>query len=123
MGDGSETKMFPKDKGESESTKSEKHSTTPSSQASTNIPEEGKHSTEDLLKILEKGNLSEADVAALKGVLDGLKKKAEEVVEKIKQLEEVLSVKSTLIEADKEVAVSMVHLAGCIKSVTITVAP
>ena len=96
--------MFAKDKGERESTKSEKHSTTPSSQASTNIPEEGKHSTEDLLKILEEGNLSEvkkkfqdesrnsrfppqADVEALKSVLDGLKKKAEEVAEKIKQLE------------------------------------
>merc|ERR1711936_343610 len=118
-----ESEMFPKDKGESESTKSENHSTNPSSQASTNIQEEGKHSTEDLLKILEEGNLSEADVEALKGVLDGLKKKAEEVAEKIKQLEEVLSVKSTLIEADKEVAVSMVNLAGCIKSVTITVTP
>merc|ERR1712083_677398 len=118
-----ESEMFQKDKGESESTKSENHSTNPSSQASTNIPEEGKHSTEDLLKILEEGNLSEADVEALKSVLDGLKKKAEEVAEKIKQLEELLSVKSTLIEADKEVAVSMVNLAGCIKSVTITVAP
>ena len=36
--------------------------------------------------------------------------------------QEVLSVNTNLAEADKEAAVSMVNLAGCIKSVTITVA-
>ena len=36
--------------------------------------------------------------------------------------QEVLSVETDLEKADKETAVSMLNLAGCIKTVTITVA-
>ena len=122
----------------------------------------GGHSTEELLKILAEGNLSEvnksnnqrfnkyyiylaqAGVASLKVALQDLKKRAEEVAGRIKQLEvkgelfftkvkvlplhvvsipqEVLSVGKNLEKAEKEDAVSMVNLAGCIKSVTITIA-
>ena len=122
----------------------------------------GGQSTEELLKILAEGNLSEvnksnnqrfnkyyiylaqAGVASLKVALQDLKKRAEEVAGRIKQLEvkgelfftkvkvlllhafsipqEVLSVGKNLEKAEKEDAVSMVNLAGCIKSVTITVA-
>ena len=116
----------------------------------------GGHSTEELLKILAGGKLSkvnqsnnqrfhkhciyhsQAGVASLKGALQDLKKRAEEVAGRIKQLEvkgelfltqvevsipqEVLSVGKNLEKAEKEDVVSMVNLAGCIKSVTVTVA-
>jgi len=83
---------------------------------------EKESSTEELLKILAEGNLSEANVVTLRGVLDGLKKKAGEVAERIKELEEALSVQTKLEKAEKDDAVSILNLAGCIKSVTITVA-
>ena len=89
-------------------------------------------------------DLAQAGVASLKGALQDLKKRAEEVAGRIKQLEvkeelfftqvkvlplhvvsipqEVLSVGKNLKKAEKEDAVSMVNLAGCIKSVTVTVA-
>ena len=122
----------------------------------------GGHSTEELLKILAGGKLSEVNksndqrfhkhciylaqdgVASLKVALQDLQKRAEEVAGRIKQLEvkgelfftkvkvlplhvvsipqEVLSVGKNLEKAEKEDVVSMVNLAGCIKSVTITVA-
>merc|ERR1712037_469135 len=91
--------------------KSEKESNSSSSQQNSvvpTVPSLQESSTEELLKILEEGNLSEAGVLALRAVLDGLKKKAGEVAERIKQLEEVLSVKTDLEleKADKEAAVT-----------------
>jgi len=118
-----ETKKETKD--ESGATKkSESESNKGSSQESSAFVSGGfkESSTEELLKLLEEGSLSEAGVVALRGVLDDLKKKAGEVAENIKQLEEVLSVQKDLEKADKETAVSMLNLAGCIKTVTITVA-
>merc|ERR1712037_134194 len=105
---------------ESNSSSSQQNSVVPT--VPSVVPSLQESSTEELLKILEEGNLSEAGVLALRAVLDGLKKKAGEVAERIKQLEEVLSVQTDLEKADKEAAVVMVNLAGCIKSVTVTVA-
>merc|ERR1712012_277004 len=56
----------------------------------------GGQSTEELLKILAEGNLSEAGVASPKVALQDLKKRAEEVAGRIKQLEEMLSIGKNL---------------------------
>ena len=83
--------------------KSEKEFNSGSSQQSTVVPSVKESSTEELLKILQEGNLSEvstvlrtqlkslnltqAGVVALRGVLDDLKKKAADVAVRINQLE------------------------------------
>merc|ERR1712037_500567 len=119
----SESGAVEKSENESNSSSSQQNSAIPSVPTVPSVvPSVQESSTEELLKILEEGNLSEAGVLALRAALDGLKKKAGEVAERIKQLEEVLSEKTDLEEADKEAAVVMVNLAGCIKSVTVTVA-
>lgn len=75
---------------------------------------------DNLLAALNKGVLTKDEVAAVKEVLAGLKERAEAIAAKIKQLQEVLGDQGKLDKPDKEAAISIVALADCIKSVTIS---